>query len=313
MDFGEVLSRAWQIIWKHKVLWIFGILAGCANSGGGPGNANTNYRGQIPSRVENFFQTTPDWQIAMYIGIAVLIILIIAVLAIFLGTVGRIGLIRGASQSDQDMEARLSFGELFRGSLPYFWRVFLLNLLVGLVIFVVAIVLAVAFILGTVLTLGVGLVCILPLICLLIPIAWFVSLVVEQSNIAIVVENLGIMAGLRRGWEVVKTNAGTMIIMWLILTLGVGLIGGFIIALPMILSLGPLVISLISEVKEPTQIGLIISLLCIAAYLPVMILLSGVKYSYTESAWTLTFLRVTKPLTAATPEQTPESLPEPTM
>jgi len=27
MDYGNVLSRAWQIIWKHKVLWIFGILA----------------------------------------------------------------------------------------------------------------------------------------------------------------------------------------------------------------------------------------------------------------------------------------------
>jgi hypothetical protein len=25
-DFGEVLSRAWQITWKHKVLWIIGIL-----------------------------------------------------------------------------------------------------------------------------------------------------------------------------------------------------------------------------------------------------------------------------------------------
>ena len=34
-NFGEVLTRAWQIIWKHKVLWIFGILASCARGGGG--------------------------------------------------------------------------------------------------------------------------------------------------------------------------------------------------------------------------------------------------------------------------------------
>ncbi len=32
-NFGEVLSRAWQIIWKHKVLWIFGILASCSQGG----------------------------------------------------------------------------------------------------------------------------------------------------------------------------------------------------------------------------------------------------------------------------------------
>src|SRR5215213_4165189 len=27
-DLGEVLSRAWQITWKHKVLWVIGILFG---------------------------------------------------------------------------------------------------------------------------------------------------------------------------------------------------------------------------------------------------------------------------------------------
>jgi len=36
-NFGEVLTRAWQITWKYKVLWIFGILAGCTNGGGGGG------------------------------------------------------------------------------------------------------------------------------------------------------------------------------------------------------------------------------------------------------------------------------------
>jgi type IV secretory pathway TrbL component len=27
-DLGEVLSRAWQITWKHKALWVIGILFG---------------------------------------------------------------------------------------------------------------------------------------------------------------------------------------------------------------------------------------------------------------------------------------------
>ena len=42
-NFGEVLTRAWQITWKYKVLWIFGILAGCTNGGGG-GGGNSGYR-----------------------------------------------------------------------------------------------------------------------------------------------------------------------------------------------------------------------------------------------------------------------------
>ncbi len=53
-NFGEVLTRAWQIIWKNKILWIFGILASCArgNAGGaGGGGGNSGYRfesGQRP-------------------------------------------------------------------------------------------------------------------------------------------------------------------------------------------------------------------------------------------------------------------------
>jgi hypothetical protein len=27
-DFGDVLTRAWKITWKHKVLWIISILFG---------------------------------------------------------------------------------------------------------------------------------------------------------------------------------------------------------------------------------------------------------------------------------------------
>src|SRR5258706_12413885 len=48
INIGEVLTKAWKIVWKFKVLWIFGILASCGannnarfnnsfggNSGGG--------------------------------------------------------------------------------------------------------------------------------------------------------------------------------------------------------------------------------------------------------------------------------------
>lgn len=64
MNFGEILSRAWKIIWKHKVLWIFGILAGCGRGGGGGGgSANSGFQssggngwdGEVPPGIEQFF------------------------------------------------------------------------------------------------------------------------------------------------------------------------------------------------------------------------------------------------------------------
>ena len=48
-SFGEVLTRAWQNIWKHKVLWIFGILASCARRGGG-GSGGGGNRGRSAGR-----------------------------------------------------------------------------------------------------------------------------------------------------------------------------------------------------------------------------------------------------------------------
>jgi hypothetical protein len=300
------------------VLWIFGILAGCANSGGGGGGGNggrinTSNSGQVPAqlqsyfdRMRQFYESVPQ-QIWIMIAIGVLfLVLILIVLRIFLGTVGTIGLVRGAQQADQDMEAHLSFGELFKGSLAYFWRVFLLNLLVGIVIFFVAMLLAVGIVLGVVFTLGLGALCLLPLICLFIPVAIVIGVIIEQATIAIVVENLGVMNGLRRGWEVVKTNAGPMVVMWLILGLGISGIVGIILALPMILVFVPLLIGVFANSQQALQTGLVVSLVCCAAYLPVLIILSGILQSYVRSAWTLTFLRLTKPV-----QISPETLPEP--
>ena len=51
-DFGTILSRAWQIIWKFKVMWIFGILAGCGRNGPSPNN-RLSYRAD---------SQTNDWQ-----------------------------------------------------------------------------------------------------------------------------------------------------------------------------------------------------------------------------------------------------------
>src|SRR3990172_5804178 len=131
MDYGSVLSRAWQIIWKHKALWIFGILAGCGSAGGG--NPSFSYREDLPPDFQQYFQINlPDWQIALIVGVVLLVVFVLIVLAIFLSTIGRIGLIRGAQQVEGGA-ASLAFGELFSGSMPYFWRVFGLSLLVGIV------------------------------------------------------------------------------------------------------------------------------------------------------------------------------------
>src|SRR4030042_621859 len=140
MEYGEVLSRSWKTVWKHKVLWIFGILAGCVSGNGGGssgGGSNTGYEvsgGDLPPAMQQYVNEfsqmiaqTP-WWVFVLIGLG---ILALAALFIYLGFTGRIALIRGSRMADEGAE-RLGFSELFSAGAHYFWRVFGLNLLVGL-------------------------------------------------------------------------------------------------------------------------------------------------------------------------------------
>ena len=307
MNVGEILSRAWKIIWRHKVLWIFGILAGCVNGGSG-GSGNMQYRGgqeDITPQAQQFFNQIPQEQMVLIVIGVILVVLVITIIGIFLGTIGRIGLVRGTLQAERGAE-KLIFGELFSGSMPYFWRVFGLNLLVGLVVMVFVIGLIVMGAIFATVTMGIGAICLIPFICLLVPLMWALAVWVEQSIIAIVVEDLGMMDGMRRGWEVIKNNVGNILLMWLILGI-LGLFVGFVIGLPMLAVAGPLFIALLSGSDQALGSGLILTLLCCVGYLPVLILLGGILRSYIESAWTLTFLRLTQPPAAPSFEPLPEA------
>jgi len=297
-NFGEVLSRAWQIIWKHRVLWIFGVFAGCSRSGGGGGGGGGGGSGiesggqqQFPE-LQRFFEQIGQWisDNPWVIAVFVILVLVVVVVSIFVGTIGRIGLIKGTYQAEQGAE-RLIFGELFSESMPFFWRVFGLSLLIGLVFLLIFL----PLLLFGILTAGIGFICILPLLCLLIPISWAVMVVIEQANAAIVLEDLGIGDGLRRGWEVVRANVGTMILMALILFIGSAVVG-IVLAIPFIVAVVPLVIGSVAagDGNQPALWFWIVGACC-AVYLPILLILNGVLTAYVQSAWTLTYMRLTKP------------------
>ena len=296
-NFGEVLTRAWQNIWKHKVLWIFGILASCARGNGGGGNGgggNSGYQtgGDAPfsgTQVEQGINQVGQYiEKNLWIIIAIGIVIILLSFVFYaLGMMGRIGLIKGTYKAENGAES-LSFGEIWAESMPYFWRIFGLNFLIGLAFLVIFI----PLILFGFITAGIGFICIIPLLCILIPISWGIAVVLEQAQPAIVLENLGMFDGLKRGWEIVKSNAVPMIIITLILGIG-SVIIGVIIALPLIIAVVPLIIGAGSLRESLTPVY--IALACCAAYIPVLIFFNGVLTAYIQSVWTLTYLRLAKP------------------
>lgn len=308
-NFGEVLTRAWQIISKNRVLWIFGILASCSrggssfNSGGnntGGGNGGFGNGPDIPPQLERFVEWVAN-NVVAFVVLIVTLVCIISLISIFLGTIGRIGLIRGTAQLESGAEG-LIFGQLFSESTPYFWRVFGLSLLAGLPFFLIIMVIVV---IATIFAIGAsqgsdasafGFVGMLPIIigclCLIVPVSWVINLIVHQSERAIVLEDMPVMASLSRGWDILRSNLGPIIVMAIILAV-ITLVAGFVIAIPIFVAVVPAVIAFMAGNGQSWN-PLLFALACVCLYAPVSWLLNGIAIAYAESAWTLTYMRLTR-------------------
>jgi hypothetical protein len=319
-NFGEVLSRAWQIIWKHKVLWIFGIFAGCSRGGGnfrGNSGGGSGGTGQLPPEVMRVFQFIQQ-NLVMFIVVGCILVLVIWAITIFLSTIGKVGLIRGTFQAEGGAE-KLIFGQLFSESTPYFWRIFGLSLIVAipiLIIFAVLIAGLVAFAVSagngndaTNIGLGGMVLLLIGCFCLLVPVLFVVGMIIRQAENAIVLEDLPLLPAISRGWEVFRANLGPVVLMAIILAV-IGVIVGIIIALPILVIVIPAAISFAVSNSGNSQnwTPMIFAGICLCLYIPVVWVLNGIITAYTESAWTLTYMRLTaKPQDSAPLPVVPEA------
>jgi len=302
-NFGEVLTRAWQIIWKHRVLWIFGILASCGQGRGGSssgGNGGSNGNGFNPNMSPRMleFSNWMESHVMQFVIILFAFICIVWIIALILSSIGKAGLIRGASQVESGVES-LIFGQLFGESTPYLWRIAGLSLILTLPVFLLAVVIAAAVIMGVVASAGgnsaVGVLGIIPVmlacLCILIPVMFVAGMIFRQAERAIVLEDLGVMPAISRGWEIFRANLGTIILMAIILAV-IGFAIGLIVAIPIIIIVFPTLLAFFVSGAQSAS-PLIFMGVCICLYLPVALVLQGIATSYTETAWTLTYLRLT--------------------
>ncbi|MEJ5226144.1 MAG: hypothetical protein WHV44_16910, partial [Anaerolineales bacterium] len=274
------------------------------NGGGGGGGGGSDFdfgNGDVPPQMREFVRAMEQFGIWLennlwVIAVVVFLVCILWLVMIFLSTIGQIGVIKGAQMADDGAET-LGFGEVWRASVPYFWRVLGLSLGFGLLVFLLVLLLLLPVIVLSIVTMGIGLLCLLPFLCVFVPLMWVLGVIINQSTVAIVVEDRGILDAVQRSWAVVRANIGQYILMALILFIGGGIVG-LVIAIPVFIIVVPAILSLaISEGQNFT--GLMIAGLCFVLYLPVAIILQGVLATYINTAWTLTFRRLTTPLPQA--------------
>lgn len=309
MDFGAVLSKAWKTVWKHKILWLFGILAGCSTTmsgGGGVGGSGSSTSSMAQSgnfnspsfmspstqrAMEDFVQwvtNIPVWVWVVFVLGIIGLGIISAIAALFLGTLGTTGVIKGTSLADEASadDKPLSLGTIFKALKPYYWKVLLLNVGLQVAGLILGLLIALPVMLLAICTCGLGL-------FLLVPLGWFIEVWVKFTTIAIMDEDQPIFKAIGRAWQMMIKNLGNVLVMFLILGIG-QLVVGLLIALPMLLVVPvPFLINLFASGSGGLTVGLIISSSLFLVFLPVVILLGGVVRAYVLSAWTLTYRRLT--------------------
>ncbi len=236
MNYTAVVSKAWQYVWKHKILWLFALFAGSIignvtgtssyTMGGSRGSRQDPFWNRLSGNhpwsngIENWFRSIPE-EVWIWIGVgAFAVVLTLCVIGLFTSTAGRAGLIKGLLMAeDRPTGSRLTFKEIWQGMKPHYWRLLLLRLFIGVAGFGIGIAILLTVLFLTVISLGTILLLLLPLALLIIPINWLIQSLVAHASIALVDEDLDIFAAIKRGWEVVSKNIGPILVVMLIVVL----------------------------------------------------------------------------------------------
>jgi hypothetical protein len=283
-NFSEVLTRAWQITWKHKILWTAGFASMLMVFLIFPIMFVPMFAAVISNNPSRWFESPLFW-----IGMGVGFLFFIA-LSYGIGSLVRPMMVVGAVKAERGAE-RLSFIELLSEGKSFFWRFLSLMLLFGLGAIIVSSVFSAIQIFGSIITLGLASICLMPLSFLMYPFIFIAAVLLEFSEMAIVVEGLGVMAALRRGWEVLRTNKMTVFVMMLIMYVGLGMVSTIFI-LPIFFPMMFMPMFMIDE-SLPRQFLWIIGI-CSVAFFPIMAFVQGIVTVLMKTSWVLTYLRLTQ-------------------
>ncbi len=344
MDHMKVLRRSLEITWRYRVLWVFGILL-ALTSGGGGGNggsrggsfsppSGSQGQGAAPFRGFQSPNIPPEVvSTLIVIGIALAcVILVLIVVSAIVRYVSETALIRMVDDHEATGEKR-SIRQGFRwGWSRSSLRLFAIDLLVFVPLvagFILLILLALAPLLlwathsqtagivGTVTTIGLV---ILFVLLFIVAIA-AASLLVYFFRRVCVLEEVGVVESIRRGYALVRRHLKDVFIMWLIM---VGLtIGWAIVMIPVVILLvllglvlggGPALLAG-GLAGMASQGGPLPWILAGAIGLPIFLLvlivpltvLGGLWEVYRSGVWTLTYreLRALEAVQPAPPAPVP--------
>jgi hypothetical protein len=286
-DFGDVLTRAWKITWKHKVLWAISILPFLI------------FFLFVPFWLILLFQENLDFDVIstwiqnpIYMTIAIFVYLVIIVSSVFLQIASRSSLTLGIYRAEAVLQP-VTLVDLLMDGYRYFWRILGISLLIGVGIMVVFLAFFVILAALSVVTMGFAVLCIQPLFILMIPVFLLVMALTEQSESAIVADELNVVDALRRAYGLIKSNIWKYVLITLILYFGMNILIS-VVTFPLMI---PMFFFMMRSMEAGPDFNTMIRMQALfgVVILPLMALVQGFSLTYMKSAMMLTYLRLTRP------------------
>jgi hypothetical protein len=328
IPYGEVLSRAWKITWKNKILWIFGFLAALAGEFGSSGSNGMNIFNRLiqtgrtggteylPPELQNVVDwfSRLEWNTLLtYIAAAVGCFCLCGIVLFILSNIGLGGLLKGILRADAG--ETVTFREAWAHGRRYFWRLTgislvdgAIRLLIGVSAFLIIFLPMLIVLFGEARLASVTtavifmflLMC--PVYCCMFVFVPLLNFYIYFTKLAVVEEDLSFAASFQRAYGVIKTGLLPLIIIGLIvwaITLGVSFIA-MIITAPFF---GLLLAAIWPAIAETGPINMPLLYGAGALFLlslPISWLMSGVWTAWANSVYALVYKQL-----ALSPTQNP--------
>ncbi len=285
LDFGEVLGRMWKIGWNHKVLWLWQMLPGLFSIVVMPFMfvLNPAFIMVLPEPWNQY--ANEEW-VALAFVIAMFIFMIPMMLV---SVVAQITTTHGAVTVDRGAE-KLAFMELFRESLPYFWRVLGLYTIFGGAWMVLWLGFMGFFMLGSMLTFGLASICVMPFFLLLIPVLLMGYSVLQLAQAAIIADDMGTLQAIAHSWKLFRANWLGVVLLMVILYFALSTLSS-VFVFPMMFPMMLFPLGLDSQGNFNNLI-LIFFLILFPLMFALMYIVQGILMAFFQAAWAVTFIRL---------------------
>jgi membrane-anchored glycerophosphoryl diester phosphodiesterase (GDPDase) len=313
MNYGELIGDAFRITLRNRYLWVFGFFAGGSTGFNVPTNVPTGGGGfdsddfQSSSSILSALQVGQGLGTGVLIAGLVIVAIIIALFFIFMVIVSQGALADSVAAIDRG-DGR-SFGRAFRSGMGNFWRVlgyyvvfFLIAIGLLLVIGIpVALVIGGTFAatqsVGARITVSVvvGLLAVLALIVVFVPL----SVIGQYALREVVVQRERVLGSVGSGYGIFRRNIGRSLLILLIqFGISIGVAIAFFLAL-LIVGLVLFIPTIALAVAGYSTAAVIAGVIAGVILLPLILVATGAIGTFSHAYWTLAYLRLTAPPTAA--------------